>query len=485
MSLRLLFRQFSAVSAAHLINGLLGVAFVPFAVSRLGRAGYGLFAIYLIVQSWVVLAELGVGKDLLRRLASSRDATARAFAIQSGRDAYVVIALLLGVLAPVLMLTVPRWILPVAPANVGAVQVMVLLAVLEYVAAVPIYLRQNVCLADQRFSDYARFVISSGLLRYGLLFGALVVTTRPELVVLAAVARRPVEIWLSGRVLGSASLPAPWARPAFAGTASLLTRSAVLSGAQVLQTGVVSLGGVLVNAFYGIATLGSFRAAFDLASKVWFFSNTAGLVAFPRFARAVGEGGGRLSQPLVRGLLVSRALYGLIAVAGAVAAPLVLPAVGLSESVTVGLFGLLLGGAVCNAHANVPYELVQAFGAYRRAVALSGLALALLVAGFFLLRGRLGPLAIGWAWLASQIVYSMVCDVAALSLTASRGVSRTSLAAATLGLIVPLLVANTVPPSSEGWPVGAAVAVVLSVASAGATLAFVLRQGRSAVVGGS
>jgi O-antigen/teichoic acid export membrane protein len=55
-----LLRNVSWVYAAQVVNGLVGVVFVPFAVARLGTEGYGLYGVYSVLTGYVLLAELGV-----------------------------------------------------------------------------------------------------------------------------------------------------------------------------------------------------------------------------------------------------------------------------------------------------------------------------------------------------------------------------------------------------------------------------------------
>ncbi len=416
-----LFRHVSAVSAANAVNGVLGLALVPVALARLGPEGYALLAVHAVLMSYAALLELGLGKHLLQRLSASQDATDARQEVSAISGAYLVIAGVLLLSVPLLFAAVPvLFSIPLGEAR-WAVRMLVVIALLEYVLGLPLNLMQSRCMANRRFDRYAKFMAMSGVLRYSLGFAALAWSRDALIVVGVMAARRVVEVpfalWWFGGLPDGATSPSA----GFATLRHTITRAGALSMAQLLQITSISAGAVLVSSVSGLAALGTYRAAFDLASKVWFFSNSIGLVSFPYMAgwMSTTDARERLGRALPSVLQASLAAYGGVFVAVAIAAVVMLPIIGMGDDTFAGLLALLLGGVVLNAHTNTPYELLQATGAYWQAVRISVVALTVLL-GTFVLAERLSPgFGIGWAWLASQVVMTHLTTRRALSLATS------------------------------------------------------------------
>lgn len=413
----------SAVSLVNIVNGLLGLAFVPFAVRRLGAENYGLFSIYSVVAGYVALFELGLGKNLQRLLAGQSDEAWRRDQIRTAAGLYATVCVVLLVLTPVLTWVVPQYVFPVAPERRLAVQLVTAFAVGEYVLGVPASIVQTYCVASERFDRYARFQTISGVLRYGLSFLAVATLRRPEMVVAVIVARRVLDSAVAPRIMGH--LPAGAWRPRWAprAYAALLAQSSVLSLAQLLQLSVVSAGAVLVNWTAGLRALGVYRAVFDLASKVWFFSNTLGLVVFPRFVRLLSDPGRRevLQSVMPAVVRASWVAYGLLAIIGAIVGPILLAHLGLQGGDYAPLFVIVIAGIAFNAHSNLAYEFLQAMGGYARVVALAAVSLAGMVVAFAGIRTISPALAIGWAWFVSQACYAAAVDASVLGVLRVRG----------------------------------------------------------------
>lgn len=409
-------RRVSHLSVANAANGILGLIFVPVAVFRLGPEGYGIFAIYTVLAGYVALVDLGVGKNLVRLLAGTRDEQVRRDHLRLALGFYLAVAGALVVLAPLLGWLVPRVLFPVDPEVRWVVQFITLCALGEYALGIPVALLQNRCMADERFDRYSRFIATSGALRYGILFGAVTMFPRPEFVVLALVSRRLIEAPVALAIMGG--LPAGSWRPRWepADFGRMLAHSSLFSAAQLLQLTVVSIGAILVNAVFGLRALGVYRATFDLASRVWFFSNTLGYVVFPSFVRLLGsaEGRGRLAVLLPTGMRISWLAFGVLGVTGVALGPTVLSVIGLRDQAFTVLFVPIIVGVAFNAHTNLAYEFVQAAGRYRAVIGLVALSLTVMVATFALLAGAAGLVAIGWAWLVSQGTYGLVGDGLAL-----------------------------------------------------------------------
>lgn len=418
-----LIRSMSAVSVVNALNGLLGIAFVPLAVARMGVSGYGLFSVYSVLGGYMVLAELGLGKNLVRDLAASSDPQYRLLQLRTALGLYVSICASLLLVLPLLLFVVPRFIFPVPADSRGVLQWITALAAFEYLLGMPVSLMQNRCIADEEFSRFSRFTLASGLTRYTMGFLAVLIVPRPELVVLAFASRRAIELIVARRILGP--LPRGAWRPLLSLSAfrPMLSRSSALSLAQLLQLTVVSIGSILVNWFFGVRALGLYRAAFDLAAKVWFFSNIVGLVIFPRLVRIVSDTERRsaLAAKLPGVLTASWIGYAAIAVIGAALGPAVLSRVGLGGVEIVGLFVLLLAGVSFNAHSTLSCEFIQASGRYLLAAAIAGLSLIMMIVLFLMLRTTTQLFAIGWAWLVAQTIHAGIIDAVASATVARSG----------------------------------------------------------------
>lgn len=450
--------------SANVVNGVLGVLLVPFAVHRLGTASYALVSINVVLASYLVLVEMGLGRGIIKHLGGDADEHGRQQILRAACGLYVAMCGGLLVIAPLLVWVVPRFVFPVPVEQVGALQIITALAIAEYVLGVPASLMQNQAIAERRFHRYSRYVLVTGLLRYGLTFGVLLFTTRPEYVVGVVALRRVGDVLLAWLVLGG--LPAGSWRPLFnrARFGTLLRHSSAMSVGQLLNLSVVAAGSILVNAMLGIAALGAFRAAFDLASKLWFFSNAIGFLVFPTFVQLWSRTDRRaeLARQLPRALLLSLTGYGAVAVVGGALVPWLLDVTRLEGATPAALFVLLVAGVSLNAHCGLAYEFVQAAGGAGRAAMVTAASLIVLVVTFLLtVRGQ-DHLAIGWAWLVSQTLGALAWDAIVLSyLELPRRAVLRELAlrgSVLLGVAVFVLGAVDVVPHATWW-LAAALAV--------------------------
>src|SRR5437868_1784360 len=180
------FRNLGFVYAVNAINGLLGVLVVPVAVRLLGKSGYGLYAIYTVVASYIMLADLGIGRYVTRELAAAKTVDQKSDVVKVALGLYVVIAVALVVTLP-FTVTIAHAAFPVGPDHERMVSWIAALAVLEFVLGVPANVRQAQCVAEERFGSYAAFILASGTLRYALTFGAIFLTREPLFLVVALV----------------------------------------------------------------------------------------------------------------------------------------------------------------------------------------------------------------------------------------------------------------------------------------------------------
>lgn len=413
--MRRFLRGLSAVTLVNVLNGVLGVVIVPIAVRRLGIEGYGLYSIFPVLAGYLVLAELGLGKNLIRVLGGAgtesevRDLLRLAFGLYAG------IAAVLILLAPLLVLAVEGVLFPVNDVHVAAVRWITAIAVLDYLLGIPVSLRWNHALSRERMTDYARFMLISHSSRYALMLAGVLLTRRVEVAVAFVLGRRFVDLCAAPMLLPA--LPEGSWRPRLERGKSLplLRQSTLLALTQLLQLSTVAAGSVLINGFFGLAALGIYRSAFDIVSKVWFFSSTAGTVVFPRFIQMMRrkDARERLGRVLPGVQGASWMMYTLAAVAGVLVSPLA-PSVLRLAGTPPFLFALLLTGVLWNAHAVISSEVLQAGGRFREVGETAAISFVTMVAVFLLLSRREPTLAIGWAWLASQFIASACVDAYAL-----------------------------------------------------------------------
>jgi O-antigen/teichoic acid export membrane protein len=410
-------RNILSVYSVNVINGILGIIFVPLSLKLLGADGYGLFSIYGVLASFIALIDLGVGKNLLRLLAADDDGSVQREHLQNAFGIYLSLSGVLMLLLPALLVIIPVYLFPVSPENTEALRWIVLLAVVEYILAIPVALIQSLCIAKETIDRYSAFNFVSGISRYALMFSGILIFRSPEMVVALVVGRRLIDFFTASWLMGALPKEAWHPKLSLDQFTSIIGHSTVLSTAQILQSTVIAIGSILVNRFFGLDGLGKYRAAFDLSSKVWFFSNGVGLVVFPKFVKKLSGAGKR--QPffatIYRLMNASWAGFNLLSVAGTLCAPFLFKVMHIQDREIAELFVILLLGICLNAHANLSYELLQATGKYKLVSYVSALSLTLMVISFYGLKRELGIHAIAWAWIISQAAYSIVADVITLS----------------------------------------------------------------------
>lgn len=423
-------------------NGILGVVFVPLAVKLFGVSGYGLFSIYSILASYVVLVDLGVSKNFLLLIATENDPHKKILHLRTAFGIYIILSIVLLLLLPLFIFLVPRYIFVVSPENIPALRWIVVLSFLEYILTIPTAMTQISCIADEHFDRYSRYTFVSGLYRYGLMFLGIIIFRRPEVVVGLVVSRRFLDAFVSRWLMVSLPLVVFRPRIAFRELKLIVSRSASLSVYQVFQSTVVAIGSVLVNRRLGLNGLGIYRSAFDLANKIWFLSNGIGLVIFPRFAKILSDEihRKRLSSRILWMLNISWIGYSLLSVLGIISASRILSIIGLTQPLTLELFILLLLGVSWNAHTTLSYEFLQASARFRLVANISVISLLAIVSSYYLLESRTGLLAIGWAWVISQAVSAFIADGLVISISEMR-VQKQLFAFKTVSMIASISIA--------------------------------------------
>ncbi|MFZ5571247.1 MAG: lipopolysaccharide biosynthesis protein [Thermodesulfobacteriota bacterium] len=401
-----------SVYSANAVNGVLGIVAVPLVVGLLGDEKYGIYSIYPLLASYVALIDCGVTKHFIRLMSSAPGADEKADYLRKALGWYLLLAFLLFGSLPLSVYLISRHLFPVPLEYHLQVRWIVVLSAVEYILGIPLMVAQAYTMANLGFGRYSQFTVISGLLRYVLMFFAAWMYHNPAMVVVFLVARRFPELICARFVLlmppGKAWRP----RISFREFLEVLKSSSVMSLAQFLQTTVVSIGTLLLNRHFGIAVLGHYRAAFDLSSKVWFFSNGLGLVVFPKFSQMLADVEER--KKLVRKMMLwlEKSLIGYLclAIMAIAAAPGFLPLIHLGHEQIVRFFMLLILGVCLNAHTNIAYEYMLADNRYGTVAILSASLLIVMVASYLVLMNSSGPDAIAWAWIISQGIYVLAAD---------------------------------------------------------------------------
>jgi O-antigen/teichoic acid export membrane protein len=126
-------RNIFFVYTVNAANGILGVIIIPLSVSYLGISGYGLLSIYWVLVSYMSLADIGIGKNLLRLLASERQSIARITHLQAAFGLYLIFSVLLLLSLPALLFFIPKYIFPVSQENILSLRLIISFAVIDYI----------------------------------------------------------------------------------------------------------------------------------------------------------------------------------------------------------------------------------------------------------------------------------------------------------------------------------------------------------------
>jgi O-antigen/teichoic acid export membrane protein len=408
-------RGLSAVTLVNVINGVLGIVIVPIAVKRLGIEGYGLYSIFSVLAGYLVLVELGLGKNLVRLLGGVHSEEEARSLLRLALGLYVAIAAALVLLSPLLVPAVEAVMFHVPVQYVASVYWITGIAIVDYLLGIPVSLRLNYALSRERMGAYARFMLVSNASRYALMVTGVLLTTRPELAVAFVLGRRLVDLTVAPRILPHLPAGSWHPRLSWREGRALMGESALLALNQLLNLSTVAAGSVLVNWSFGLTALGIYRSTFDLVSKVWFFSNTAGTAVYPRFIQLLRreESRERLGRILPGVLSASWLTYCLFAAVGVLIAPIVPKVMHLGSTPPV-LFALLIVGVLWNAHAVLSIELLQASGQFRVVGETAAVSFTVMTAVFLILARRYPAYAIGWAWVVSQFISTAFIDAQAL-----------------------------------------------------------------------
>lgn len=400
-------KNFLYVFSVNSINGIAGIAFIPLAINAFGADGYGLYSIFIILTSYIYFVEMGVAKYFTKTFAQSLTIEEQKKKIQMAVGVYIRIAFLLLLLTPILFYCVPNFVFP--SENPNLMGIIVILAALDYLLSIPTSIILTFNIGKENFAEVSKFNLFSGLSRHFSLILAVVISKSVIVVIIVILIRRVLDFIYSNKILKP--IPKDGWKPSFVEGEfkKILSGSLLLSATQLTQVAVLTLGTFLINKHFSIREVGIYNSAFDLAKKVWLFSNSIGLVIFPRFAAMLKDEEERdiLLNKIPNYHKTSWLLYNLLFLAIIFLYPL-FPNFLYIEDLT--LFFLLLYGVCINAHSNLSYEFLQADSRLKEVITVGILTAIIMIFVFYLEFSQVGYYSIGIAWIFGQLISSILMD---------------------------------------------------------------------------
>jgi O-antigen/teichoic acid export membrane protein len=397
-----------SISIVNLINGIAGIAFIPLAIKSLGSEGYGIYSIFVILTSYIYFVEMGVAKYFTRIIAQSIDINDQQKSMQSAVGMYIRIALILIIVTPILAVIVPLYVFPTNSSLFVAL--LVILAALDYLLSLPTTIRLTFNIGKENFEQVSKFNLISGLSKHFVLIVSVILFKSVLILIITILIRRLFDIFYAKRLL--VNLPHGSWKPQYnkGEFKSILSQSLLLSAAQLTQVTILSIGTILVNKYFSMNEVGDYKSVFDLATKVWFFSNSIGIVVFPRFATMLKSKEGRiiLGNKIPRYFNISWITYNALFITLLIVIP-ILPNFLMIQNME--LFFLLLLGVCMNAHTNLSYEFLQADSKLKEVIFNSLFTLITMVLIFYLFMNRYGLYSIGISWIISQFINSIIMDL--------------------------------------------------------------------------
>lgn len=409
-------RNISYVYITNAINGILGIVLVPLSIKMMGTSGYGLFSIYSVIMAYLVLVDLGVSKNLFRKLSAISDDNLKINDLRIASGIYLIICVVLIVATPLLIIVIPRYIFPVAQENLFSLRLIILLSVIEYILTVPMLLLQINCASNEKFDLFSKFTLVTGIYRYILLFLGVYIFGTPVAIVAIMAFRRILDCAAAYKIMGPLPQGAWVPIIDFKAALKIVSLSSALAFALFFQSSINALGSFLVNKHFGLSGLGIYRAVFDLVNKIWFVSNGLALVLFPKFAQMLSseERKKQLFSIMFATLCLSWAGYCLLSVVGITNATEIIGLLGFKQPEIPVMFAVLLLGICINSHTFLSFEFLQAAGRYRIVAILNLVAFVTMYLSFRVLLGTCGLYAISWAWIISQLLYCLLADAMTL-----------------------------------------------------------------------
>ncbi len=276
-------KKLLSVYSSNLILGLLGIITVPILLGNIGTDGYGLYALYLTIASYFTVFELGVLKHLIRLIAQKTNKVDELIS-----NFYYVTTVMVILCLPIIIFIM--YFLLEEDWRKGAF--IGIIASIEYIFFLPTKIYSAYARAHKNFERLSLFNSISGLIRYLILILGSLFTQNVYILIIFMAIRRFFDIKLSRSILKESivifnlrSLSKSNIKNVF----GLYKESILLSCTQALQINLNGMISLVISKLFGLQGLGIYRSAYDLLSKIWFFSNGLGMVVFSYFASNSSE----------------------------------------------------------------------------------------------------------------------------------------------------------------------------------------------------
>jgi|GEM_PF-3569371 len=350
-------KKLLTVYSSNFLLGLLGIITVPILLRNIGTDGYGFYALYLTIASYFTIFELGVIKHLIGLIAQKSNKVDELIS----NFYYVTIAMVtlcIPIIIVIMILIIDGdWKKGVFIGIISSVEYMFFLPTKIYSA----YAR-----AHKNFERLSLFNSISGFLRYAILILGSLFTHNVYILITLIALRRLFDVKLSKTILKEdlgifnfRSLSSSNIKKVL----GLYKESISLSITQALQINLNGMISVIISMLFGLQGLGVYRSTYDFLSKIWFFSNGLGMVAFSYFA----------SNPLginknKKFISISWIFYTLLYIALILIYPWVNKYVLngiLTSKEDILLYVFMLITVLLIAQGNLSYEYLQAKGKYK------------------------------------------------------------------------------------------------------------------------
>lgn len=418
------------VYSSGIINGVLGILLIKYLVQKVGFAGYGVYSVYLISQSYLLLFDSSVTRSLVRSIIDDGE-NRSIFRSHASAFWIIGIALIIGILG------IGAWQFSLPEDARGLTVIFVIIvSVIEFLGNILISLRQSYVVAREDFRSISIFTILSGLIRYSLLFLSIYLGATIEQAVLLMLVKKIIEIAIAYMIYDAPFNPIT-INLDIKGGRTVLIQSIPISLAQISQTGIISLPAIAIGRSMGIEGLGVFRSIFDLASRIWFISNGLGLIVFPLFAKLKSRVDERLLVKLAIANGLSLLCYVILLSMIVISVDLILGYLDLTENYILAVV-IIFMGMFLNAHSNIMYELMQSFGKPLYVFYASIIS----VVPYLFAFSDDATLRASFYWVGSQIIFLLVIDIFYVKLLGSSRANILKVCSTILAIIIMALIAR-------------------------------------------
>lgn len=411
--MKLLIKNISFIYLTNVILGVASILVIPLILKRMGIHGFATYAIYTSIIPLVSVIDLGSMKEYIRRLSNLDSSEDKYNVISDIATLYLHITMLMIVIFPIFAFIFSNYFFN----NFSSTTVVLIcgLSFLEIIVGFPINIIIGEASSQEDFGKISIYNIIIGILRYAAMFSVIMLSNNPLALISIISLRRFVELCIAVYIFNNVDFRKVKIFGSLKKSIDILKYSSFLSVAHLFQTVGLSVGTILVNKFFGSSALGIYRSTFDVATRVWFFSNGLAIAIFPRLVRMRNEMSNSIYYNKIN-LMTTISWFGFLALSIVITvfSEDIIRFMNIPGNLSQNLFVLLCIGVCLNAHANLSYEILQARGEYLSTVFLSFGSLVLLLVIFLASEASMGLMSIGFAWLVSQAIYSLSGDILAV-----------------------------------------------------------------------